>query len=157
VIVLTWLSLWARFREGEAVEPLPPSGLNLWDLPGCYRLMAQPWPEGPPDVAPVPEYLMLVPDSLDEWGRVQPTYRARPLDEAGAPPYRWFVRADTLWVVWADRRVPAGLALRESSDGMLGRVRVGRPGDSVDVTARVQAWKVNCSTRELESSTRLRR
>ena len=157
VIILTWASLWARFRESEAVEPRPRPELWVWDLPGCYRLIAQPWVGEGAGVAALPEYLMLAADSVDQWGRVQETYRARPMDSVSTARYRWFARADTLWIVWSSPAGAGGLALRESSDGLLGRARIGGSGDSVDVTARVQAWRVNCGTRELEVPDRIRR
>jgi len=126
-------------------------------MPGCYRVAGQPWPEGTDGVRQLPEFFMLVADSLDQWGRVYDTYRAEPLDGERNASYRWFVRADTLWVVWSEAGVQGGLALRESTDGLLGRARVGGAGAAVDATARVQAWKVNCGTREIESTTRVRR
>jgi hypothetical protein len=157
VIVTIWLAIWARSRESASPEIVARPALRLLDMPGCYRLSSQPWPDGTDGVRALPEHFMLVADSLDEWGRTYDTYRAEPLDGVRDEAYRWFVRADTLWVVWAEADVRGGLALRRSGDGLLGRVRVGGGQAAVDVTARVQAWRVNCGTREIESTTRVRR
>lgn len=119
----------------------------MWDLPGCYAVELGPWtPEAEPAVAGPPRSFMLVADSLDEWGRPQETFRAETLPDtlAGSSPYRWFVRADTLWLVWNHGAARGGLALREGDDGFVGRARV--TGGSVDVTARAEALKVNCAT-----------
>ena len=131
--------------------------MRTWDALGCYRITADPWPEPTHAIAELPGHLMLMADSLDEWGREHETYRAVPMVDAPTGEYRWFVRADTLWVVWSRGGVSGGIALREVEDGLLGRARARSPRDSVDVSARVRAWKVNCGTREVEASTRLRR
>lgn len=159
IIVATWAALWLRFREQEPVEPPPRSAMRLWDVPGCYRVAGESWPD--PEEAPeLPGYLYLVADSVDEYGREQETYRASVLDsDETAAEYRWFVRADTLWLVWSDGEASlrGGLALRSTADGLLGRARVtGREG-SPDMSARTQAWKVNCATLEIEQDRPVRR
>ncbi len=154
-IALTWITILTRTAEPAPAEPVERPDLHVWDLPGCYQLVSQPT-EDEIDVV-LPEHLFLAADSVDQWGRTQDTYRAEPLDaDSAAAPYRWFVRADTLWVVWSEGALRGGLALRASGDGLLGRARVAGSGDG-DATARVQAWKVNCSTRAIESAARVRR
>lgn len=156
-IALTWVVLMTRFSSSAPAEPVQRPDLHVWDLPGCYRLAAEP---GPGDSAglELPEHLRLAADSVDQWGRIQETYRAEPLDGASSSaPYRWFVRADTLWVVWSSEGRRGGLALRTSADGFLGRALIGGSDGRADLTSRVQAWKVNCSTRAIESSARIRR
>lgn len=144
-----------RFFESEPPEPRARPALRVWDALGCYRLAADPFLDAA-GVKALPEYLLLVADSLDQWGRQQETYRAMPLDEpASDATYRWFTRADTLWVVWTEGGRRGGLALREGPDGLLGRARVRGP--SVDASARVRAWRVNCATHAIESPDRLRR
>ncbi|MDX1395490.1 MAG: hypothetical protein R3195_13970 [Gemmatimonadota bacterium] len=157
VVALTWGAILMRAREAADREPPPRPALRMWGMPGCYRISGDPWPEGVEEAVGLPDHVMLVPDSLDEWGRVYETYRAEPLDVEDDRAYRWFVRADTLWLVWSDAGVRGGLALRESADRLLGRVRVGGAGSGADATARVEAWKVNCATREIESTSRVRR
>lgn len=157
-IVLTWIAMWARFRETEPVEPPPRPAIRMWDVPGCYRVDVEEWPDQ--EAAPPPRVMFLVADSLDEYGREQETYRATALEPPGASAeYRWFVRADTLWMVWARSSggLRGGIALRETSDGLLGRARVTGPDGSPDVSARARAWKVNCATREIEPRSRIRR
>ena len=159
IIVATWATLWMRFREQEPVEPPTRPDVRVWDVPGCYRVSAEPWPE-PDDAPPLPELLYLVADSVDEYGREQETYRASVLGptEAGAE-YRWFVRADTLWLVWsdADAGLRGGLAMRTTADGLLGRARVTGSDGSPDMSARTRAWRVNCATGEIEEERALRR
>jgi len=155
LIAATWVAIGMRFTETEPEEPPARSALWKWDALGCFRVAADPFPEDA-GVEALPEYLMLVADSLDQWGREYETYRAVPLDsDAVLSTYRWFTRADTLWVVWSDKRSQGGLALREGLDGFLGRARV--TGTSIDVSARVRAWRMNCATRQIESPGRLRR
>jgi hypothetical protein len=159
--VLTWAAVWWRFNDAEPDRGVarPPS-LRAWDFEGCLELVQDPWsgeggsPAGAPDL---PRFLSLVPDSLDEWGRSYDTYRAVPLGETGRPPYRWFVRADTLWVVWSGTDLRGGLALLEVGSSLAGRARVTSQSGPVDLSARVEAWKVNCWSRDRPSPDRVRR
>jgi hypothetical protein len=103
----------------------------------------------------LPDRILLLPDSIDEWRRPYITYRAAPVAGSYDPRLRdylrWFPRADTLWLVWSDRRVRAGLALLAGGGIMEGggRALIGAsaPGDT-DIDGRVSAsaWKVNCAT-----------
>jgi hypothetical protein len=92
---------------------------------------------------------MLLADSTDEWRRSLRTYRAVPLGETGtavADYLRWFVRGDTLWLVWSDRRSRAGVALRPDGSILEGSARGFADGDSIGVKARASAWRINCAT-----------
>lgn len=150
-IIGTWVVIWARFRASEARPPPAPPALPVWEVPGCYELAVGTWTPAPGDEIAEPERrLMLLPDSLDEWGRPHDTYRAVPYPAIPQEraPYRWFVRADTLWVVWSGASGSGGLALRGSPGrGFVGRARVMRE-EGADATARVEAARVNCATRE---------
>jgi len=155
LIVTIWVAIGMRFTRTPPVEPPARLALWKWDALGCYRVAADSFPEDA-GVEALPAYLMLLADSLDEWGREYDTYRAVPLDsDAALSTYRWFTRADTLWVVWSDKRRRGGLALREGLDGFLGRARV--TGNSIDVSARVRAWRMNCATHQIDSPHRRRR
>lgn len=116
---------------------------------GCYELDLGSWTPDGAEVAEPERRLMLLPDSVDEWGRSHRTYRAvaYPASDDDPRPHRWFVRADTLWVVWSRGSTSGGLALRGSPERLVGRARARRPGAS-DATARVEASRVNCFTRE---------
>lgn len=105
-----------------------------------------------------PAGLMLLPDSVDRWGRVLPSRRAEPLGGGGRRrrSLRWLVRRDTLWVVWSENDTRAGAALRRAGDSLSGRIRTIRGRDSLDATAVVSARRVNCWTRKPEPSARLR-
>ncbi|MFW6193873.1 MAG: hypothetical protein ACOC83_10345, partial [Gemmatimonadota bacterium] len=120
----------------EAVERL---GLHPWSMLGCYTLRLGSWGASPAgsastgDTVPAPgsgltadaaellssvtapSEVMLLPDSVDRWGRVLPSYRAAPLpiSRDAEASLRWFVRADTLWLLWSGRGVRAGAALLE--------------------------------------------
>lgn len=175
VVVFAGLTLLRRALappEPEALAARP--ALLLPDMLGCWELHVGAWQSGveteaqsgaPADSAArallaAPDRVLLLPDSIDEWRREFTTYRAVPVAGAFDPRLRgilrWFLRADTLWLVWSDRTVRAGLALR-SQDGRLagaGRALVASPGGepSLDARAGVTAWKVNCATglREVE-------
>lgn len=99
-----------------------------------------------------PTRLMLLPDSVDRWGRALSSRRAVPLDGAGRPArsLRWTVHGDTLWLVWSEEDTRAGVALRRSGDGLAGRVRTVRGADSLDATAPASARPINCWTRAPE-------
>jgi len=147
LLVLAVVPFFLRRRERPPEEPPPPPALRLWDLPGCYAVELDPWtPPGDSAVTGPPRSFMLVADSLDEWGRQQETFRVEALPDtlAGSSPYRWLVRADTLWLVWNRGVARGGLALRERDDGFVGRARV--TGGGVDVTARAEALRINCAT-----------
>jgi hypothetical protein len=129
-------------------------------MPGCYALRVDPWEwtSPPADSAEVPSFLdlpariRLLPDSTDRWMRSRVTYRAVPLAGDQDPRLedymRWVVRADTLWIVWSDRRAGGGLALRSVGDSLLGRVRVFDRTLAIDGSADAAAWKLNCLTLE---------
>lgn len=99
-----------------------------------------------------PARLRLLPDSVDRWGRALPSRRAVPLDGADRPErsLRWTVHGDTLWLVWSEADVRAGVALRRSGDSLAGRVRTVRGADSLDATAPASARPINCWTRAPE-------
>lgn len=149
LLVLAAVGFFLRSRESATGEPPPRSALRVWDLTGCWALELDPWaPPAASGVAGPPASFLLVADSLDEWGRRQETFRAEPVPDtlAGSSPYRWFVRADTLWLVWRRAGLRGGLALRARDDGFVGRARVTDAGAGVDVTARAEALRVNCAT-----------
>ncbi len=102
-----------------------------------------------------PDRILLLPDSIDEWRREYTTYRASPVSgphDARLKDYlRWFLRADTLWLVWSDRSVRAGLALLTEGDRLQGGGRAliegrGSAGGRIDGRTVASAWKVNCAT-----------
>ena len=146
----------ARVPAPEELAPPPRPDLNPWDLLGCYELRVDPWEaqafEAAPDsvTLPPPPLVMLMPDSIDEWGRAQATRRAVPLGGDGDDPLadilRWFTRADTLWLLWSDGITRAGIALLDDGDSLLGRARSFSAADSSDLTALAAAWKINCAT-----------
>lgn len=90
---------------------------------------------------------MLRPDSVDEWGRLQPSYRATALDPGVDPDdvsVRWFTRADTLWFVWTDAQARGGAALRDRGHQMVGRAVAELRGSERSLEAGATAWEVNC-------------
>ena len=94
-----------------------------------------------------PARVMLLPDSADAFARRSATSRAVPVPEDEDHPeraLRWFTRADTLWILWSERGVRAGMALFERGDRLAGSARA--LSDSLDVSARATAWRINCST-----------
>lgn len=95
-----------------------------------------------------PSRLVLLPDSVDRWGRVLPSRRAEPLggDDHPRRSLRWLVRGDTLWLVWSEADTRAGVALRRAGDSLAGRIRTVRGGDSLDATAPASARRINCWT-----------
>lgn len=161
-----------RSEEGSGAPPDRPD-LPRWELVGCWELGLDPWRvtrsdgvagarsrRSPPLAAvPVdpPGHVMLLPDSVDPWGRALDSYRATPVGDtaAGGPALRWFVRADTLWLVWSRADVRGGIALRRFEGRLVGRARA--MGDSVDASARAEAWPVDCSTLERRETDRRRR
>lgn len=164
--LLTSLSLVAllgrsRAPSPEELAPPPRPDLRPWELLGCYELRLDPWEasafEAAPDSIPLPtpRRVMLVPDSIDEWGRPQATRRAVPLGGADEQPLahrlRWLTRADTLWLVWSAGATRAGVALFDDRDSLFGRARLFDARDSIDVTAPAAAWRINCATLDRES------
>ncbi|MCG8467293.1 MAG: hypothetical protein MJB57_03675 [Gemmatimonadetes bacterium] len=148
-IAFVWVSIWLRFRNFEPELPVEPRSLQAWSFLGCMELTIDEWGSDAVEPRNAPELLMLVPDDFDEWGRTYDTFRAWPLASSNAPDpgasYRWFTRADTLWVVWSETGTSGGVALRRFGEELSGRagVRVGE--GSVSATAR--AWPINCHTR----------
>lgn len=165
VVILVILQGVERLMTRE--PPTPPEAhrppdLRRWDLLGCYDLEIGAWDFGryvaSADSATLarltpPTRVMLLPDSLDEWGRSFGTHRAVPLfggrDTETARSLRWFVRADTLWLVWSAGPARVGLALFASDDGLVGQAASLR-ADSAQGTARAFAWPVNCATKRRE-------
>ncbi len=145
-----------------------PSMLGCWELDvgGWETAAGDPGAMAPADSVTrarlaMPDRVLLLPDSIDEWRREAITYRAVPVAGSFDPDLRgrmrWFLRADTLWIVWSDRRVRAGLALLSGEGRLEGAGRaVVSPGSAesepLDVRAPASAWKVNCATglRDLE-------
>lgn len=157
--------------EPERESPAPTVELRPWRLIGCWELRYDGWGEvdaplsdrpagadgAPGGALTPPRAVMLLPDSVDPWGRVLPSYRAAPAAETEARAgrtLRWLVEADTLWVLWSESGVRAGAALRRSGDSLVGSVRaVRRAGgerDSLDLNARATALPINCATGERE-------
>ena len=166
MVSLTLVALLRRGRVPAPDELAPPPRpyLNPWDLVGCYELRVDPWEaqafEAAPDSAtlPAPARVMLMPDSIDAWGRAQSTRRAVPLggdqDDPLADILRWFVRADTLWLLWSDGVTRAGVALFDEGGTLFGRARSFSAADSSDLTAPAAGWKINCATLAREPARR---
>ena len=156
---------WAMAPAPPAeLAPEPPPDLRGWDYIGCYDLEVDPWSfsryvadsdSAARDLLTAPSRIMLLSDSLDEWGRAYGTRRAAALsgdhDERLARSLRWFVRADTLWLVWAAGVTRVGVALFAEGDSLIGRALSLR-ADSAQGTAAAGAWKINCSTLERDGS-----
>lgn len=171
LVGLVAVEAYDRFLSEEAPATADPRDLPRWELLGCWELGLDPWrvtrarsdsarlSSPPPRTAvPVdpPGHVMLLPDSVDPWGRVLDSYRAVAVgDTATDPSLRWFVRADTLWLVWSRADVRGGIALRRVDHRLGGRARV--VGDTVDASARAEAWPVDCSTLERRPRGRPRR
>jgi hypothetical protein len=156
-------------------QPVPPAEPVLLSLPqmlGCWELDVGDWEFSasdptlagsdttPPDSTALallvaPDQVLLLPDSTDEWRREYTTYRASPVSGPHDPRLkdylRWFLRADTLWLVWSDRNVRAGIALLAEQERLEGggRALIERPatdGGRIDGRTAASAWKVNCAT-----------
>lgn len=154
--------------ETDLATARPPD-LRRWDYLGCYDLQAEPWrfsryvasldSAGRALLKP-PDRVILLPDSLDEWGRGHGTMRATPLDaedrERIGRSLHWFVRADTLWLLWSVGPSRVGVALFASADSLVGQ-GVAIRADSAQGTASAGAWRINCSTLERDRAGRLRR
>jgi hypothetical protein len=163
LIAATLLRTWDRLHS-----PPPPAtprsverpDLMKWEMPGCYALRVDTWDwtAPPPDTLEVPSFLelptrvRLLPDSTDQWMRSRVTYRAVPMTGDHDPRLRdymrWVVRADTLWLIWSDRRAGGGVALRSVGDSLLGRARVFDRRLGIDGSAGAAAWKLDCLTLE---------
>jgi len=149
-VAFVWVSIWLRFRSFEPEAPPVPRQLQAWSFLGCLEFAVDEWDSDVvPEAVGVPGLLMLVPDDFDEWGRDYETYRAWPLSSSDEPDpttaYRWFTRADTLWVVWSEPGTSGGLALRRYGDEFTGSA--GLRLDSGSANARARGWHVNCHTR----------
>ncbi len=146
--------------------------LKLPEMLGCWELDVSEWTFTRPGVSDTagatvlpdsasrallvaPDRILLLPDSIDEWRRPYTTYRATPVSGPHDPRLRdylrWFLRADTLWLVWSDRTLRAGLALLSDGDRLsgAGRALIEEPAISdgrIDGRTLASAWKVNCAT-----------
>lgn len=179
MVSLTLVGLLGRGQGPDPLtEPVRPD-LRRWDFLGCLEMSLGPWTlelarQEADSVASLaesgesfaadgastrailspPARLMLLPDSLDQWGRPRSTHRAVPLDEDYDGRLgrflQWFVRADTLWLLWSDGVARGGTALFASGDSLVGRVRALDTAEFLDGTARATAWRVNCATLERE-------
>jgi hypothetical protein len=172
VLVFAALSV-ARWSLRPAPEPPPePVILSMPEMLGCWELDVGDWEFTStgtaettgetiiPDSASrallvAPDRILLLPDSIDEWRRTYTTYRAAPVSGPHDPRLRdylrWFLRADTLWLVWSDRNLRAGLALLTEGDRLEGGGRALIEGRSaadgrIDGRTSASAWKVNCAT-----------
>lgn len=115
----------------------------------------------PPDAVDPPGRVMLLPDSVDLWGRVLDSYRAVAVDSGSPRPapvgaearrarsLRWFTSRDTLWLIWRKEGTRAGVALTRLDRRMRGSARALSPGS--DVSAGAEAWPINCATGAADS------
>ena len=120
-----------------------------------------PAPAALPRTLRPPTAVMLLPDSVDLWGRVLDSYRALAIEEGRplravvgdaartARALRWFIARDTLWLIWTEDATRAGVALVRHEDHLRGSAR--GLADSADVSAGAEAWPVNCATGQRES------
>jgi len=167
MIAATLLRVWDRLRsppEPVLREVIERPDLVKWEMPGCYVLRVGSWSReatyadtsavGFPAFLTPPTRVRLMAASTDWWGRAQTTYRAVPLTGDHDPRLRdymrWVVRADTLWLIWADGRSGGGVALRSVGDSLLGRARVFDRAAAIDATASAAAWRLDCLTLERE-------
>lgn len=159
-VAFVWGSIWFRFRNFEPEASPEPRHLQAWSFLGCLELVVDDWDSDEvPDQAETPDLLMLVSDDFDEWGRRYETYRAWPLSSSersdSDTAYRWFTRADTLWVVWSELGTTGGIALRRYGDELAGRA--GLRLDSGSANGRARAWPINCHTRLRDGGERVQR
>ena len=182
--------LLAGARSGPSAAREAPA-LPTWELVGCWEVRLTGWratpdtaasgadPAGsrPPslDVSPAPRdagedrprgveppvRVMLLPDSVDLWGRVLGSYRAVALDPGaptrapvgeaarGARSLRWLTASDTLWLIWREGGTRAGIALTRHDGHLRGAARA-LSGDD-DLSAGAEAWPVNCATGRIDT------
>lgn len=172
LLVFAALSAARWMIRPQPVPPAEPVLLNLPEMLGCWELDVGDWEftaadstwSGNEPVLPdsairallvPPDQVLLLPDSTNEWRRAYTTYRASPVSGPHDPRLRdylrWFLRADTLWLVWSDRNVRAGIALLAEGDRLEGGGRAliegrGTDGGRIDGRTAAAAWKVNCAT-----------
>lgn len=156
----------------KPVPPPEPVVLAVPEMVGCWELDVGGWEYSVADstaaladpalpdstsraLLVAPDRVLLMADSTDEWRRAYTTYRAAPVSGPHDPRLRdylrWFLRADTLWLVWSDRNIRAGIALLPEGDRLEGAGRAlierpGAPGGRIDGRTSAAAWKVNCAT-----------
>lgn len=132
-----------------------------------------PAPRPAPGAVPLPRgveppgTVMLLPDSVDLWGRVLGSYRAvalGPEEPVRAPigtearrarSLRWFTARDTLWLIWREEGTRAGVALTRHEGRLRGAARA--LSDSFDLSAGAEAWPLNCATGAIDSTPAWRR
>ena len=172
LLMFAALSAARLIMKPKPVPPAEPVLLSLPEMLGCWELDVGDWEftaadstrAGSGSVLPdsasrallvAPDQVLLLPDSTDEWRREYTTYRASPVsgphDSRLRDYLRWFLRADTLWLVWSDRNVRAGIALLAEGDRLEGGGRAliegpGTDGGRIDGRTAAAAWKVNCAT-----------
>ena len=170
LLMFAALSVGRWMMRPQPVPPVEPVTLHLPDMLGCWELDVGDWEFATADSASAggesatpdssalallvpPDQVLLLPDSTDEWRREYTTYRASPVsgphDSRLRDYLRWFLRADTLWLVWSDRSVRAGIALLAEGDRLEGGGRAlieERGGGRLDGRATAAAWKVYCAT-----------
>lgn len=155
LLLLVAVEVWIFTRGGSPEEEAPPDrpDLRAEAVMGCYVLRAGPWRRDPaaaldslPPALEPPVRVALLPDSADAHGRGLPSFRAEAISEAERPDrdLRWTVRADTLWLLWAEPGARGGAALFAEGDSLLGSARAVAEG--VDAAAPAVAWPINCST-----------
>lgn len=162
--------------------------LPTWDLIGCWEVRLTGWratPETAPSAAgpgppaldarsspdgedgtlprgvDPPARLMLLPDSMDLWGRVLDSYRAVALDPGaptrapvgeaarGARSLRWLTARDTLWLIWREGGTRAGVALTPHDGHLRGAARA--LSGPADLSAGAEAWPLNCATGRIDT------
>ena len=176
VLMFGALSVARWILRPEPVPPAEPLILSMPEMLGCWELDVGEWAFTSTDTAEAtgettgetiipdsasrallvaPDRILLLPDSIDEWQRAYTTYRAAPVSGSHDPHLRdylrWFLRADTLWLVWSDRNLRAGIALLAEGDRLQGGGRAlieGRNSSDGRIDGRTvaSAWKVNCAT-----------
>lgn len=186
--VLYHLAVGGRSGSAPSAEPL---ALPTWELVGCWEVRLTGWratpdtlpsgadgagprppsPDGRPEPddreAPLPRgveppvRVMLLPDSVDLWGRVLGSYRAVALDPGaptrapvgeaarGARSLRWLTGRDTLWLIWREGGTRAGVALTPHDGHLRGSARA--LSGPADLSAGAEAWPVNCATGRIDT------
>lgn len=162
VVVAVDVIIFTGRDSRRAPEPVDRPDLRAESVMGCHVLRVGPWSltrsadaaaggsPPPSDSLPAalepPARVALLPDSADLHGRDLPSFRAEPIPAGERPGrvLRWNVRADTLWLVWSEPGVRAGLALFAEGDSLAGYAR--GVTDAVDASAYAAAWPINCAT-----------